>query len=263
METILYDVSDGIATLTLNRPDKLNAISLALAEETGAAVREAGADPAVRCLLITGAGRGFSAGADLSAVQSLAPEGGGPLPLGDILRRAYHPMIVPIVKLEKPVVAAVNGVAAGAGCSLALACDFRIASEEARFIQAFVRIGLIPDSGANYFLPRLVGIAKALELAVLGDTIDAQEALRVGLVTKLAPPDKLMDEARAFCERLARGPTRAYALTKRALAFGATGDLESTLEYEAELQEQLALTHDVVEGVRAFLEKRQANFQGR
>jgi 2-(1,2-epoxy-1,2-dihydrophenyl)acetyl-CoA isomerase len=262
METILYEVSDDVATITLNRPEKLNPINLALAEEVAGAVKQAGADPAVRCLMVTGAGRGFCAGADLNAFQEAAAEGGR-LPIGDILRRAYHPMIIPLVKLEKPVVAAVNGVAAGAGASLAFACDFRIAAEDARFIQAFVRIGLIPDSGANYFLPRLVGMAKAIELAMLGDAIDAQEALRLGLVTKVVPGDKLQEEARAFCERLAKGPTRAYALTKRALAFGSTNDLESTLEYEADLQDQLARTADVVEGVTAFLQKRQANFQGR
>lgn len=261
METVLYQVSDGIGTITLNRPDRLNAIDDALSQELRAALGEASADFAVRCVLITGAGRAFCAGADLAAVQD-AFVSGATLRVGEIIRSRYNPMIVPIVRMEKPVVAAVNGAAAGAGASIAFACDFRIASETARFIQAFVKIGLIPDSGGCYFLPRLLGVAKALELAMLGDAVDAPEALRLGLVTKVVPPDKLAEEARAFAERLAQGPTRALGLAKRAIAFGATSDLESTLEYEADLQDQLGLSEDAMEGVRAFLEKREPAFKG-
>ena len=261
-EAITYDVAAGVATITLNRPDSLNALNRQITEELHVSLSEAAGDPAVRCLLITGAGRGFSAGADLTQLED-SYRAGTPAPLGDMLRSGYNQIILPIVHMEKPVVAAVNGVAAGAGASLALACDFRIASDKARFFQAFIKIGLVQDSGASYFLPRLVGFAKAMELALLGDIIGAEDALRFGLVTKVVPHDTLADEARAFAERLAAGPTRALGLSKRALYFGVDNDLEQTMDFEADLQAQMALTADHMEGVRAFLEKREAKFEGR
>lgn len=261
-ETVLYDSSGGVATVTLNRPDNLNAINTALAEEIQKALAEAAGDPGVRCVVITGAGRGFCAGADLAQLED-AYKAGEPPALGDMLRARYHPVILPIVNMEKPVVASVNGVAAGAGASLAFACDFRIASEHAKFFQAFVKVGLVPDSGSTYFLPRLVGIAKAIELAMLGDIVDAEEALRIGLVTKVVPAADLASETRAFADRLASGPTRAYALAKKALRFGAVQDLESALDYEADLQNQVALSADHLEGVKAFMEKRAPKFEGR
>jgi 2-(1,2-epoxy-1,2-dihydrophenyl)acetyl-CoA isomerase len=261
-ETVLYGSAGGVATVTLNRPDNLNSLNTALTEELQKVLAEAAGDPDVRCVVITGAGRGFCAGADLAQLED-AYNAGEPPALGDMLRARYHPVIFPIVNMEKPVVASVNGVAAGAGASLALACDFRIASDKAKFFQAFVKVGLVPDSGSTYFLPRLVGIAKATELAMLGDIIDAQEALRIGMVTKVVPADDLVSETRAFAERLASGPTRAYALAKKALRFGAVMDLENSLEYEADLQNQVALTADHLEGVKAFMEKREPKFEGR
>jgi 2-(1,2-epoxy-1,2-dihydrophenyl)acetyl-CoA isomerase len=255
-------VEGGDATLTLNRPDALNALNAQITTELHKALAEAKGDPAVRCLLITGNGRGFSSGADLTQLED-SYRRGEPAALGDMLRDGYHNIILPIVHMEKPVVAAVNGVAAGAGCSMALACDFRIASDKARFFQAFIKVGLVQDSGASYFLPRLVGFAKAMELALLGDIIDADTALQYGLVTKVVPHDTLMDEARSFAEQLAAGPTRAFGLSKRALYFGVDSDLEKTMDYEADLQAQMALTADHMEGVRAFLEKREPKFEGR
>jgi 2-(1,2-epoxy-1,2-dihydrophenyl)acetyl-CoA isomerase len=261
-ESLTYETAGGVATLTLNRPDALNALNREITQELHKALAEAAGDPAVRCLLITGAGRGFSSGADLTQLEDSYRKN-EPVALGDMLRDGYNQIIVPIMRMEKPVVAAVNGIAAGAGASLALACDFRVASDKARFFQAFIKVGLVQDSGASYFLPRLVGFAKALELAMLGDIIDANEALRIGLVTKVVPHDTLMDEARAFAEKLANGPTRALGLSKRAMAFGADHGLEQTMDFEADLQAQMALTADHMEGVKAFLDKREAKFEGR
>ncbi|HJR18617.1 MAG TPA: enoyl-CoA hydratase-related protein [Actinomycetota bacterium] len=261
-ETVLYESGGGIATITLNRPDNLNSFNSTLIEELQKALAESAGDPDIRCVVITGAGRGFCAGADLAHLEDAYNAGQAPA-LGDMLRERYHPVILPIVNMEKPVVASVNGVAAGAGASLALACDFRIASDKAKFFQAFVKVGLVPDSGSTYFLPRLVGTAKAAELAMLGDIIGADEALRIGMVTKVVPADDLEKETKAFAERLAAGPTRSYALTKKALRFGAVQDLESSLEYEADLQNQIALTADHLEGVKAFMEKREPKFEGR
>ena len=256
-EAISYDVADAVATITLNRPDRLNAINQTMAEELSNALSVAGADRSVRCVVLTGAGRGFSAGLDLGKF-----EGQGVFDAGQILRRYYHPVVEGLTTIEKPVVAAVNGVAAGAGASLTLACDFRIASDEARFIQAFIRIGLVPDSGATFFLPRLIGFARALEMAMLGEPVDAKAALDMGLVSRVVPGANLLDETRLFAKRLAEGPTRALALTRRALLFGATNDLPSSLENEADLQANAALTADFVEGVTAFIEKRTATFRG-
>jgi len=261
-ESITYEVSAGVGLLTLNRAQALNALDRQITDELHTVLAEAGGDPGVRCLLITGAGRGFSAGADLTQLEDSYRKG-EPVALGDMLRDGYNRIILPIVHMEKPVVAAVNGVAAGAGASLALACDFRIASDKARFFQAFIKVGLVQDSGASYFLPRLVGMAKAMELAMLGEIIGADEALRLGLVTKVVPHDSLMDEARAFAEQLASGPTRALGLSKRAMYFGADNNLELTMDFEADLQAQMALTADHMEGVKAFLDKREPKFEGR
>lgn len=258
-ETVRFEASEGIATVTLDRPDRLNAIDDALARDAAAALARAGADGAVRCVVLTGAGRAFCAGADLKQFEDPAS---APSP-GDVLRRRYHPLIETLVGLGKPTVAAVGGVAAGAGMSLALACDLRVAADDARFIQAFVRIGLVPDSGATYFLPRMVGWAKALELAMLGEPLDAQAALALGLVTRVVPAASLLEEARALARRLAAGPTRALAETRRALAYGARADLAAALDYEADLQAQLALSEDFREGVASFREKREARFTGR
>ena len=262
METVLYEVEGGVATVTLNRPDALNALNETLAIELADVLTTASSDRDVRCIVITGAGRGFCSGADLKPIEAYYREG-KPAPIGDILRERYNRMIEPILDAEKPVVAAVNGIAAGAGASLALACDFRIASDKARFFQAFIKIGLIPDSGATFFLPRLVGMAKSIELAMLGDIVDAAKAHELGLVTRVVPHDDLMKEALGFASDLAAGPTRAYGLTRRALLFGAVHDLRQTLDFEADLQQELATSPDHQEGVTAFLEKRPPDFKGR
>jgi 2-(1,2-epoxy-1,2-dihydrophenyl)acetyl-CoA isomerase len=262
METVLYDVRNAVATITMNRPDVLNAFDGTLAADVAKALDQAAGDASVRCIVLTGAGRAFSAGADLGQLED-AYRAGQTGPLGDILRDRYHPVITGLMNIDKPTIAMVNGVAAGMGSSLALACDFRIAGDKARFFQAFIKIGLIPDSGATYLLPRLVGVAKALELGMLGDIIDAKTALSYGLVTKVVPSDALADETRAFAEQLAAGPTRAFAATRRAIAFGAVHDIEQTLDNEADLQAEMALTADHKEGVMAFLEKRTPGFEGR
>ncbi len=256
-ETVLIDDAKGVRTITLNRPESLNAFNETLKGELIAAVRAAAEDAAVRCLVITGAGRAFCAGQDLRDRAD-----GDDSALAETLRRSYNPMILTIRTMEKPVIAAVNGVAAGAGCSLALACDLRVAADKASFIQAFVRIGLIPDSGATFFLPRLVGFGKALELAITGDPLDAATARSLGLVANVVPGEALMSATMELAERLARAPTRAIGLTKRAMNAALTLGLEEALNQEADLQDRAGHTADFAEGVAAFMEKRQATFRG-
>jgi 2-(1,2-epoxy-1,2-dihydrophenyl)acetyl-CoA isomerase len=257
LETVLLAEEAGVLTLTLNRPDVLNAINEQLArdlqEGLSYAVREAG----VRCIVLTGAGRGFCSGQDLRE----RPAAAQPSYL-ESLRHRYNPVIMRLATVEKPVLAAVNGVAAGAGCSLALACDLRIASEQASFIQVFARVGLVPDSGSTYFLPRLVGLGKAFEMAYLAEPVDAQEALRLGLVNRVVPAEQLMAATMEVARRLAAGPTRAFGLTKRALRYALRAPLEDVLAYEAYLQEVAGATADHREGVAAFLEKRPPRFTG-
>ena len=258
-DVIHTEIEGGVATITMNRPDALNALNQELSDGLNEALESAARDAAVRCVVLTGAGKGFSSGADLADVDLDS----GPFRPSTILHGRYHRFVKTIVEMEKPVIASVNGVAAGAGCSLALACDMRIASDKARFFQAFIKIGLIPDSGANYLLPRLVGYQKALELAMGGEIIDAATALDIGLVNRVVPHDELADATRAWAAEFSAGPTRAYGLTKKAMRFGATHELYDTLNYEAELQDQVALTEDVVEGITAFTEKRKPDFKGR
>jgi 2-(1,2-epoxy-1,2-dihydrophenyl)acetyl-CoA isomerase len=215
----------------------------------------------VRAIVLTGEGRGFCAGADLASLQDHYLRGERP-PLATILRDGYNRLIALLAENPKPVVAAVNGVAAGAGVSLALACDLRIAAEDAAFSMAFVRIGLIPDAGSSYLLPRAVGMAKALELALLSDRVDAAAALAMGLVHRVAPADRLREEALALAGRLAELPTAAIGLTKRAFARSSRASLAEAMEMEAELQEQAGATDDHLEGVLAFLEKRTPTFRG-
>jgi 2-(1,2-epoxy-1,2-dihydrophenyl)acetyl-CoA isomerase len=260
-DVLLYDVRDAIATITLNRPDSLNALNEEISQALQKAVQEAAGDRGVRCVVITGAGRAFTSGADLSDVKSF--DSGQKPDLGELLRHRYNPVILPITQMEKPVIAAINGVAAGAGASLALACDFRIASDKARLFQAFVKVGLVADSGAHYFLSRLVGTAKSAELMMLGDIIDAQECLRLGLVTKVVPADALEEETRTFALQLAAGPTRAYGLMKKALNFATHNDLAAVLDYEADLQSEISTTEDAVEGILSFIQKRAPEFKGR
>lgn len=265
-ETILWEVADGVGVLTLNRPDALNAFNQQMKGEVLDALRTAERDRAVRCLVITGAGRGFTAGQDLRERQQTADgvsaSGSGQMPLGSTLRESYNPMILRIRTMEKPVIAAVNGVAAGAGCSLALACDLRIASDKASFIQAFVKIGLVPDSAATYFLPRLVGLGRALEMALTGEAVKAEEALRIGLVTRVVPHEEFETAWRGWAGQFAQAPTRAIGLTKRAMNRALTSDLEEALNWEAYLQEVAGGTADFREGVDAFMAKRTPQFRG-
>jgi 2-(1,2-epoxy-1,2-dihydrophenyl)acetyl-CoA isomerase len=261
-ETIIYEKSDGIATISLNRPEVLNAINEKMGQELNDALGVAERDPEVRCLIITGIGRAFSAGEDIQDLRGQYERGENPR-LGERLLYKYNPMIRRIRFMEKPVIAAVNGVAAGAGAGLACACDVRIASENAKFIQAFIRVGLAPDSGTSFYLPRLIGFSKALELSLTGDELTGKDAERYGLVSKVVPAGQLMATARELATKLAAGPTRAISLTKRALNKSISADLETVLEYECYLQEIAGKTSDHLEAVRAFFEKRKPTFEGK
>ncbi|MFA7506099.1 MAG: enoyl-CoA hydratase-related protein [Burkholderiaceae bacterium] len=258
-EPILYEVVDGVARITLNRPDVLNAISPELITAYGEAIQRAGSDETIRAVLVTGAGRGFCAGADLNSSGS--PE--RKMSSGQLLRTLYHPAIVGMRSMPKPVITAVNGVAAGAGMSIALAGDIIIAGQSASFLQAFSKIGLVPDAGSTWFLPRLVGDARARALALLADKIPAEDARQMGMVWKVYPDEQLVPEAQALAARLARMPTRAYALIKAALNASGDNPLAAQLELEADSQDIASKTEDFREGVQAFLQKRQPDFKGR
>ncbi|MFI5287534.1 MAG: enoyl-CoA hydratase-related protein [Candidatus Dormibacteria bacterium] len=253
---LLQSVIDGVLTLTLNRPEVLNAITPALLDEVTHVLRDAAMGRSVRAVIITGSGRGFCSGQDLRAAAS-----GEGLDVGAVLRDHYTPAIRAIRSMDQPVIAAVNGVAAGAGFSLALACDMRVAAESATFVQAFVRIGLIPDLASTYFLPRLIGPARAAELTMLGDTVDAARALELGIVNRVVPDSELAPVANELASRLAKGP-RSIGLTKRALELSHENDLEAQLAVEERLQTEATNTSDFAEGVRAFLDKRRATFTG-
>lgn len=254
-ETIKFEVQNGVGWLTLNRPDKLNAFTEQMNKEISQVVKTVSKDNEVRCLVITGEGRAFCSGEDLSGIGENTDH-------GEILRKRYNPMVKLLAELEKPVIAAINGVAAGAGLSLALACDFRLISEKASLVNAFINIGLIPDSGNLYFLPRIVGQAKAIELAMLGEKISAEEAKNIGLVTKVISVDNFKAEVTVFAERLAQFPTKALGLIKRNINASWNCNLDEMLEREAYGQRAAGLTHDHEEGVRAFLEKRKPEFKG-
>ena len=258
-ETVLVEVDAdaGVATITLNRPDALNALTVPMKQALLAAFRRLERDKAVRAVILTGAGRAFCAGQDLR--ERLEPDAA---PLGVEVRERYNPIVRAMRNLPKPIVGAINGVAAGAGASLAMACDIRIASDAASFALAFGRVGLVPDSGATWFLPRLVGATRAAELALLNDSVSAADAVRLGLVGRVVPAADLATEARAVADRLAAGAPRAIALTKRALNAAWEHDLEAALEYEAQLQDLAGRTKDHAEGMAAFLEKRQPRFTG-
>jgi 2-(1,2-epoxy-1,2-dihydrophenyl)acetyl-CoA isomerase len=260
-ETVIWEQDGGIGRLTLNRPDTLNAWTAEFGLELKQVIEREAADASVRAVLVTGAGRGFSSGADLKAGFDPSPDDGMPN-IRKELHEVYHPVIAGIRRLEKPVVAAVNGPAVGIGCSLALACDLVLAAESAFFGLAFVNIGLMPDGGSTLFVPAAVGKARAFQMALLGERVPAEQALDWGLVNRVVADDRLMDEAGNLAERLAGGPTRSYASSKRALNRMLYPDLEAQLDLEAELQHALARTHDFQEGVAAFVEKREPSFRG-
>jgi 2-(1,2-epoxy-1,2-dihydrophenyl)acetyl-CoA isomerase len=260
--TVQVSQRDGVCTILLNRPEALNAFTRELHAELREALRAAERDREARVVVIGGAGRAFCVGQDLKEVDPTAGRALG-AELGKLLRANYNPLISRIRSLEKPVIAAINGAAAGAGLSLALACDLRLASSAASFVTAFGALGLVPDSGGLYTLPRLVGTAKAFELFALSERLAAAEALRIGLVNQVLPAEGFGEAVQAFAARLAAGPTLAYGLLKRGLARSAGSDLDGMLELEAQYQELAGRSEDFQEGLAAFLEKRRPSFRGR
>jgi 2-(1,2-epoxy-1,2-dihydrophenyl)acetyl-CoA isomerase len=257
-EAVLREVDGSIAVLTLNRPEVRNAVDRRMALELQQALDEA-ADPAIRAVLLTGAGGAFCSGQDLRA---FAGEGGPP-PAGAIVQETWNPVVLRLRRLEKPVLAAIDGPAIGAGMSLALACDVRIAGEGATLSLGFARIGLMPDAGATWLLPRLIGLGRAQELVLSGRPVPAAEALALGLVEFVVADGQVMEEAREMASALAEGPTFAYAMGKHALGRSFELSLEEALEQEADLQDRTSRTRDAAEGLRAFLEKRSPAFGGR
>lgn len=262
-QPVLADVADGVMTITLNRPQRLNAMSHALIAAMNETLDRARDDTAVRCVLITGTGRGFCAGADLSGSGPGDSGSDGKPDVGTAMDRLFNPMMRRIRALPKPVIAAVNGVAAGGGANLALAADIVIAARSARFDQAFVRISLIPDLGGTWFLPHNVGDARARALAMLGTSVPAEKAEQMGMIWQVVDDAALMDEARALAKRMAAGPTLSYAAIKRALNESGTNSLDQQLDLERDLQRELGRSEDFKEGVGAFLAKRPAQFKGR
>jgi 2-(1,2-epoxy-1,2-dihydrophenyl)acetyl-CoA isomerase len=258
--TIQFAEDGAVATITLNRPDKLNSFTSQMHGELRDAVIRVRDGKRARCLVLTGAGRGFCAGQDLS--DRVMGEGSKPIDLAHTLSTHYNPLVMTLRALEMPVIAAVNGVAAGAGANLALACDIVLAARSASFIQAFCKIGLLPDCGGTYFLPRLVGTARAMGLALLGDKLSAEQAAEWGLIWKVVDDDKLKDETTALATHFASQPTRGLALIKKAIQDSHSNSLEAQLGCEADLQRQAGRTQDYREGVAAFMGKRKPNFTG-
>ena len=258
-ESIRYEVGNAVATIALNRPQALNALTDPMKRELLEALKAAERDAVVRAIVLTGEGRGFCAGEALNEELANLAEP----PLDRTLREFYHPVIETMRAMNKPIVAAVNGTCAGAGVSLALAADVRLAGDKASFVMAFVKIGLVPDAGGTFFLPRLVGLGKAVEMCITGDKVDAAEAERIGLVNRVVAQDRLMQDSLVLAGRLAQLPTQAIGLMKRAFNRSFQASLEDQLSYEADLQAAAARTDDFHEGVRAFLEKRPAVFRGR
>jgi 2-(1,2-epoxy-1,2-dihydrophenyl)acetyl-CoA isomerase len=256
MSNILFSVDNAIAKIKLNRPEVLNSFNMPMAKELQAALDECRDNKAVRCVLITGEGRAFSAGQDLSAAIAPGTE------IKQIVREQYNPIILKLRELEKPIVCAVNGVAAGAGASIAFACDITVAALSANFIQSFSKIGLIPDSAGTFFLPRLAGLQRATALAMLGDKITAQQAMEYGLIYKVFPVESLMTETEKIATQLALMPTKGLGYTKRLLNASLHNNLHEQLQLEEEIQDAAAKTYDYNEGVKAFLEKRKPIFKG-
>lgn len=259
-ETVLLDRANGVAHITLNRPDRLNSFTVAMHERLSAVLDQIEGDPAIRAVLLTGAGRGFCAGQDLSD-RAVAP--GQAVDLGDSVERFYTPLIRRLAGMPKPVVCAVNGVAAGAGANIALACDIVIAARSAKFIQSFANIGLVPDSGGTWVLPRLVGQARALGLALTGEPLTAEKAEAWGLIWRCVDDDALAGEAGAFASRFAAGPTRGLVETKRLIRQSWLRALDEELDLERDAMRELGFSADYQEGVAAFLTKRTPVFTGR
>lgn len=256
-ETILYDKSAAVATITLNRPDRYNALTETMHRELGAAFKEAAGDSEVRAVILTGSGKAFCSGQDLKEIKDQPGRD-----LGDSLRKNYNPNILRIRRLEKPVLCALNGVAAGAGMSLSLACDMIIAGESAVMIQSFINVGLVPDSGSTWFLAQSLGYHRAFEITTSGRKLDAKEMKDLGLVYEVVRDSEVLRRTRELAAQYAQAPTKAIGLIKRGLSRMFTADLEKALEYEAYLQEIAGQSADYVEGVLAFNEKRKPNFRG-
>ena len=260
-ETLLYQASDGVATLTLNRPEVLNAFSTAMQRELAAVVLRLADDDAVRAVVLTGAGRAFCAGGDIGEMEGATDP--TPLASRNKLHRMLTSVLMPLVQLEKPVIAAINGAAVGAGMNLALAADITVVADHARFSQAFVKVGLVPDTGGLYLLTRLIGLNRAKELCFTGRMLDAPEALLMGLVNQVVPAAELMPRALALARELASGATAAIGLTKSLLNMASTATLEEMAEFEAYALAVVLATEDHREGIRAFREKRAPVFHGR
>ena len=259
-EHILFDIRTGIARLTLNRPDRLNSFTVAMHLEVRSALEQVKADGSVRVLLLTGAGRGFCAGQDLSDRAVVADDAS--VDLGQAIEEYYAPLVLALRALPVPVICAVNGVAAGAGANIALACDIVVAARSANFIEAFCRLGLIPDTGGTYFLPRLIGSARAMGLAMLGEKLSAERAESWGLIWKCVDDEKLAEEVEALAQHFAQAPTRGLARTKQALQASPANTLEQQLNMERDFMRELGKSADYREGVSSFLEKRNPQFTG-
>ncbi len=256
-EIIGFEIEAGVAIITLNRPDKLNSFNQTMAYEVQSALDYCMEDAAIRCVLITGAGRAFCAGQDLE--EAIAPNSAS---IEEHVESKYNPMVRRIRAIKKPVIAAVNGVAAGAGANLAYCCDIIVAAQSAKFIQSFINIGLIPDTGGTYFLPRIVGMHKAAELMMLGEKMTAQEGKDLGIIYRVFPDGELMEGAMELAKRMALMPTKGLGLIKKALNMSLRHDLDQQLEVEMDLQGRAGRTYDNAEGINAFLEKRKPVFKG-
>ncbi len=258
---LLVEQDGSVLTITMNRPEKLNAFNDTMLQEMTEAVEAAAQDDTIRCVVITGAGRAFGSGQDLTSFMARSDTSESTR-VSDHLTK-YHRLVFAIRKMPKPVIAAIQGVAAGISCNIALACDLRIAADNARFLEAFARIGLIPDGGGGFFLPRLVGMGKAMEMSMLADEVGGPEAERIGLVNKCVPLSEFESTTKALAQRLAKGPTRTYAFIKELIYTSVASDLKTTLQLEGELQDRAFETADHREGVAAFLEKRPAKYTGK